>query len=119
MKRNADLVRAIAQATEALKPGEILTHMPDVDAHELASHVRLMVDAGLLEARVQGYMGHEPPSIAVLRLTWAGCDFLDAARSDSLWAKAKSSVIAPTASWTFDILKDWLKDQIRQSLTGG
>ncbi len=45
-----------------------------------------------------------------------GCDFLDAARSDTLWAKAKTSVIKPSASWTFDLLKEWLKAEISSGL---
>jgi len=50
----------------------------------------------------------------VERLTWAGCEFADAVRSDTLWAKAKKEVIKPGISFTFDILKEWLKAEITQ-----
>lgn len=116
MKRDPDVIRSIALATEDLKPGEVLSSIPNIDGHTFAHHVRFMQDAGLVDARVQSFLGSEPPAAAVLRLTWDGADFLDAARSDTLWAKAKNSVIAPTASWTFDILKDWLKEEIRGGL---
>ena len=43
-------------------------------------------------------------------------DLADAVRSDTPWAKAKSNVIKPTASFTFDVLKDWLKTEITQGL---
>ena len=37
---------------------------------------------------------------------------MDAARDDTLWRKAKESVIRPGASFTFDLVKDWLKAEI-------
>lgn len=87
--------------------------MEGVAPATFAAHVRWMQDAGLVDARV---MGLDNEIALVMRLTWAGCDFLDAARSDTLWRKAKSTVIAPTASWTFDILTGWLKAEIQQRL---
>ena len=116
MKRDADLIRAIALATESLENGESLTSMPDVNPHKFAAHVRLMIDAGLIEGQIVQFIGMEPPAAIVLRLTWDGCDFMDAARNENLWKKAKDSVIAPTASWTFDILKQWLKTEILNGL---
>lgn len=119
MKRNPDLIRAIAIATEDLAPGQVLRALPDVDGHTFALHVQLMQDVGLVDARFQSYISGEPPRVAVMRLTWAGADFVSAARSDTLWAKAKKSVIAPTASWTLDLLTAWLKDQILQGFGSG
>lgn len=116
MKRNADLIRSIVLATEALPAGEHLTSLDGIDAHAFADHVQWMIDAGLIDGRVQKYMGPGQPAAVVLRLTWNGCDFADAARSDTVWAKAKTSVIAPTMSWTFDILKEWLKTEIKSGL---
>jgi hypothetical protein len=49
---------------------------------------------------------------AVFRLTWDGADFLDAARSDTLWHRALAEVIAQGKSFTFDLLKAWLRHQI-------
>lgn len=115
MKRDPDLIRSIALATEALQPGTTLDEMPGVDTATFAQHVQWMSDAGLVQARTLSYLS-DAPAAAVMRLTWDGCDFLDAARSDTLWGKAKESVIAPTASWTFDLLKDWLKEEVRQGL---
>lgn len=52
----------------------------------------------------------------VQRLTWSGCDFVDAIQDDTLWAKARAKVMKPTASFTFAVLKDWLKAEIAQGL---
>lgn len=34
----------------------------------------------------------------------------------SMWAKAKSKVLIPSASWTFAVLVEWLKTEITQGL---
>lgn len=117
MKRDADLIRLIALKVESLKPRKELSGIDGIDNECFIHNVQLMLDAGLVEAKVYPRnLFFSEPSATVTRLTWSGCDFLDAARSESLWNKAKQSVIAPTASWTFDILKDWLKAEIRSGL---
>lgn len=115
MKRDADVVRNILLATEAMPAGEYLAELPGVDAENFAFHVSILIEAGFVDGRVQTFLGGGSHAV-VLRLTWAGCDFLDAARSDTLWAKAKTSVIKPSASWTFDLLKEWLKAEISSGL---
>lgn len=111
MKRDADKIREIALATEALAVGERLESTDAI----FCAHVQWMKDAGLIEARVIPYQEGNTAAV-VFRLTWDGCDFLDAARSETLWAKAKESVINPSASWTFDILKEWLVAEIKNGL---
>jgi Hypothetical protein (DUF2513) len=113
MKRDPDLIRQIALETEALKPFDHLTGLEGVDRALFAAHVGLMLEAGLVEARVQQYLSGNADAV-VLRLTWAGHDFVEAARSDTLWAKAKKSVIANGAAWTLDLLKEWLKSEVKQ-----
>ena len=48
----------------------------------------------------------------VERLTWEGCDFLDAARDPSIWQKAQQKFLSGV-SYTFEIVKAWLKKEIR------
>ena len=48
MKRDADLIRAIAFETERLASGADLQGLPDVSPEDFFEHVRLMVDAGLI-----------------------------------------------------------------------
>lgn len=111
MKRDADIIRRIALATEAISPTEVLSSLDEVDPTLFAAHVKLMIDAGLIEGRVTTFMSGNAAAV-VMRLTWAGHDFAEAARSDTLWAKAKKSVIANGAAWTLDLLKDWLKSEV-------
>ena len=112
MKRDLDVVRQILIATEALPPAQGLDRIDGLDLDVFVHHVVLMKEAGLLEARAQAGGGSFANFAHVIRLTWAGHDFLDAARDDTLWRKAKESVIRPGASFTFDLVKDWLKTEI-------
>ncbi len=111
-----DLVRRIALATAELKADDSLDELEGVDPHEFAMHVIWMEEAGLIKAIVSEYLGDHPPHAAVLRLTWDGCEFADAVRSDTLWKKAKDKVLIPSTSWTFGVLLDWIKAEIREGL---
>lgn len=115
MKRDMDLIRRIALEVEAMEPGFVLTGSEDIDKASFAAHVIWMEEAGLVKAAI-----HEPlsglPKVQVSRLTWAGCEFVDAIRDDTLWKKAKANVLKPGMSFTFDVLKEWLKTEITQGL---
>ena len=116
MKRDMDLIRRIALEVADMDFGYVLAGMRDkgIDDATFAMHVIWMKEAGLVAAAVQEYQSGEPPKVQVARLTWAGCEFVDAIRDDTLWAKAKSNVLKPGMSFTFDVLKDWLKTEITQ-----
>ena len=118
MKRDMDLIRRIALEVEDMEFGFALGDMRDegVDNATFAMHVIWMKEAGLVSASVQEYMSGDPPKVRVQRLTWAGCEFVDAIRDDTLWKKAKANVLKPGMSFTFDVLKEWLKTEITQGL---
>jgi hypothetical protein len=113
-----DLVRQILQRVEALEwVNENPPEPYQAGTAEEAYQIALMKDAGLLEAFMENTNG-SPSAAAVFRLTWAGHEFLDAARDDKVWKKAKELVLKPGLSWTFQILGDFLKSEIQQRLLG-
>ena len=116
MQRDMDLVREIAKKVAEMPPGGFLEGMSGVDPHLFGFHVKLMLEAGLVEGSVSDLLGNEPPIAFITRLTWDGCEFLDQVRDPGLWAKAKETVIKPTASFSFELLKGWLKAELQQSL---
>ena len=96
MQRDMDLVRRIALATAELKPTEVLTKLEDTEDSAFVMHVQWMAEAGLLHATLSPKDSKAPATFAaVFRLTWAGCEFADAARSETIWNKAKASVLKP------------------------
>lgn len=117
MKRDMDLIRRIALTLVDQPPNTLLQSLPDVPETVFITHVAWMDEAGLVRAKYKESLGGSDGSYAfVFRLTWAGCEFADAVRSDTIWSKAKANVLRPGISFTFDMLKDWLKTEITQGL---
>lgn len=115
LKRDMDLIRRIALAAEEMPISETLDGLDGVDQDVFSLHVIWMKEAGLVHAAVSEYMD-EAAAAFVFRLTWSGCEFADAVRSDTLWKKAKENVMKPSMSFTFDVLREWLKTEITQGL---
>ncbi len=89
MKRDMDLVRAILIEMEKWTPGqdggeiEVQGRTPE----EITYHLGLMHEAGLIKAI--NASSHDGEAWLPLKILWDGHEFLDAARSDTVWAKAK------------------------------
>jgi len=119
MKRDMDLIRKIILA--ARDTDGYLQGLPGVDQKTFGHHVAWIAEAGLAHCQVQ-WGGDGPVSTPILafveRLTWAGHDFADSIKDETIWSKATEMVIKPTASFTFDILKDVISNLIRSSIPG-
>jgi len=91
MTRNMDLIRAILLEVESRPVGQLWSAAPMLghDQGEVVEHVRLSQESGLVEARFM--TGHQA---VILRLTNAGHDFVEAARPQTFWQKAKDRVAA-------------------------
>ncbi len=116
MKRDMDLIRRIALEAADLPYGHSLHGLDGVSKEDFGQHVIWMQEAGLIKAVVQEYLSNDPPKARVLRLTWDGCEFADSVKSETLWRKAKETVIKPTSSFTFGVIRDFLRQEILQGL---
>ncbi len=118
MKRDLDLVRRILFRCETAAAGEALESKEFAalasDAATLAEHIGMMADAGLI--KVIDTSSHEGEDYIIRRITWAGHEFLESVRDDTLWSKAQEHILKPGASWTFDILREWLKYEVKERL---
>ncbi len=105
MKRDLDLVREILIAIESdptpFGPKDL--NLKDRDPVEVSYHVQIMDEAGLIEAMnltsSSGYCWC-PKS-----MTWTGHEFLDAARSDTVWNKAMTTLKEKAVSVPFEIVR--------------
>ena len=122
MKRDPDLVRNILLALEnnASSNDAITAKKMMIDGwneDEINYHLLLLVEAGYI--RVKDSSSDNRTIVFVTRLTWEGHEFLDAARDDGRWEKAKSAV-AKVGGWSFEVIKPILielaKDAIKMSL---
>ncbi len=118
MKRDMDLVRSILLKIEAseddrragIKLGSVEGH----SAVEVSYHVKLLAQAGLIEAK---HLSTFDTSKWVPRqLTWAGHEFLDAARDANLWERAKCTVLKQTGGLSLEVLKSVLIKLAKQAV---
>ncbi len=119
MKRDFDLIRRIMTDIEAMPAGEKYKHVNPAAGYDSATvyaHVDLLLKAGLVEGDVTRDPGGAISGMRITGLTWSGHDFLDAAKDDTIWNKAKESVLKPGASITFGLLLEWLKAEAKQKL---
>jgi hypothetical protein len=131
MKRNLDLCREILQALEA--HGERWHEdKPEVGGRpqkEVAYHLDLLCEAGLVwsefrEARslcadaelAEKISQHMYQNRDRYRLTWAGHEFLDAARDNARWNSAKRKVIDNTGGLAFEFVKAVLMQKGKELL---
>lgn len=113
MKRDFELIRKILLEAEGFPPGTSGFHVnfPDEYSDSLVNeHAEILIDAGLLDGKVlRGAAGLS--AVMILKLTWAGHDFLEASRDDTIWAKAKKLTVEKGGGITFDLLLAWLKKE--------
>jgi repressor of nif and glnA expression len=120
VKRDMDLAReilkAIEESPEASGYALVDIKIPDRSEREISYHVMLLNEAGLVEALDLSDTGGI--EWGAQRLAWAGHEFLDAYRRDTLWNKAKAVVMEKTGSLSFEALKQALPIVIKSALGG-
>lgn len=118
MKRDMELMRDILLKMEELPyTGSFLD--VTVSGHteeEISYHIMLIDEAGLIKAN--DVSSSDGMCWKALRLSYAGHEFLDAARNDNVWSRAKEWVMASTGVLTLEALKIALPEVIKQILAG-
>lgn len=117
MKRDMDLVRKIAFAIET-RPHHHLAEPVKIDGYDdelVGFNCFLMMDGGLIKGFDTSGRGTTPQAIP-FHLTWAGCEFADAARSDTLWQKAKANIKDKVGGAAIGLLTDYLKYLAKEAL---
>lgn len=112
MKRDLDLVRSILLWMEAQPEGRNINWKLSIGKYtdeEVAYHCHLMAQAGLILAHNSTFVESHSPQATPGSITWAGYEFLDLAKHDKLWAKAKRKILAPAGGIAFSLLLEWLK----------
>jgi hypothetical protein len=107
MKRDMELIRYILLQKEAEQ--EI------VGEHKVVVyHIGLLNEAGFVDAVTRNGVDGVISDAWIKSITWAGHDFLDAMRDDTIWKMAKDKFIKPGVSWTVSILFEFLKQEARR-----
>ena len=106
MIRDWDLIRKILLQLEEHKNGPVTTApvIENYTSDEIAYALTIMNDAKFFVATETKRPGSKYPGIMPTRLTWEGHDFLDAARDEDRWNKAKKIITEMGGNVPFDVL---------------
>jgi len=118
MKRNMILVREILKWAEDQEHGYV-DGMPEVEGYsqeDIGYHIHLMNQAGLVIASERNISPAKTPTAILRNLTWDGHDFLSASSDETIWSKAKTTIIKPSSGVAFDVLLEWLKMKCREKI---
>ncbi len=119
MKRDMDLIRKILLATEAHPEPyswDVPLDIPGYSGKEICYHVKLLEEAGLIEARLIAAMSDEF-DCWVNSLTWAGHKFLEAAKDNNRWEKVKRLLLEKTGGLSFEVFKAALVQALLRSIS--
>lgn len=95
MKRDMDLIRAMMLSIEDSPSGlapEKIEVSTDYTQDEIYYHTLLLGDSGFAQIREDMPISSRTPHARIMRLTWAGHEFLDAARENQTWNQAKDAI---------------------------
>ena len=107
MKRDMELVRKLLFLAEDDGKDDKLCEEYGQDV--VAGHVAILLDAKLIEGVVSCNQVGKPVASVILRLTWAGHEFLDNARNDTVWRNVISKVKSTALTVSFEVLTELLK----------
>lgn len=95
MQRNMDLVRMILLRLEDPPTTRGLPRDLGIKGYvpeQISYHVHIMEQEGLIEASDNSVLNDPMPSLMPTKMTWKGHEFLDLARDQDRWNRAKAIV---------------------------
>jgi len=119
MQRDMDLVRKILFETEKApyEGGWIDLEIEGYEPNAISYHVLLLDEAGLLRATELSSLG-VGPEWRPERLTWAGHEFIEAARDEGRWEKAKKIMWEKSGGMAFEVLTALLVRFVNDAVMG-
>ncbi len=118
MRRDIELIRKLLLALEAQEHAYVrkTIEVEGYSEEQVGFHFYLIGEAGLARVIDNTDVSGESPSAMPLHLTWAGYEFLEAAKDETLWGKAKEKVLKPAGGAAFGVLLEWLKAEAKSRL---
>lgn len=104
MKRNMELIRLLLLDAE----GEEKQDLSGFTEQQLIYHTALLIDAELVLGRTITGKNGFPVKAHIIRLNWKGHEFLDAARSATVWKKVMDKVKSGGSSMPFPVIQELL-----------
>src|SRR6266481_2649435 len=117
MQRNMDLVRAILMRIESNPSGWAPRDfgIQGFPSEQIGYHAHIMMQEGLIEGTNVTHLRSDGPEAIPRSLTWKGHEFLDLARDQERWNRAKAIIAkigsAPISLW-MKVLTDLALDGV-------
>ncbi len=110
MQRDLDLVRKILLALEEHEHGLAPRGftIEGYSEEQVGFHVYLMDQAGLVEAIETSHTKSDSRTAMPRSITWSGYEFLEAARSEKVWALGKERILKAGVGFSLEVLKEVL-----------
>src|SRR5213594_1007924 len=106
MKRDMDLIRLQLLRVEGEQP---VPELEQYTERQKTYQMALCIEAGLVHGIIRNSPTGYPNGTVAIRLTWAGHEFLDAARNETIWKKADEHIKNSGVKLTMSILEELLK----------
>jgi hypothetical protein len=118
MKRDMDLGRKILFAIEECQDpwGPRDFEIEGYSNQEISYHIKMLCQAGLIEAEDCSSMGPDGYSWDAGPLTWEGHEFLEAARDNNRWEATKKIIREKGGGLVFETLKATLIQAFQTSV---
>lgn len=119
MRRDMNLIRAIMLDLESHPEAELNLQevaLGDHDESVILEHLVLLEEAGMISLSVERYGSGEPPLYVVHRITWAGHEFLETVRSDTIWAKSTKFITGAGVGLAWPLLQAVLRAKAAEHL---
>jgi hypothetical protein len=113
MKRDFDLCRDILISVES---GQEVSVSEGWKRDQVLYHMAILIEGGFLKGTAVDDVNGQLSMVSIQRLTWVGHEYLDGMRDNTVWKKAKETILSKTTSWTFDLLKEVLAHSIKEQI---
>ena len=121
MKRDWDVIRKILLKVEDAPAGEgvNLHDFAESERPEVSYNAELLYEVGFVTASISNQVGKvEARDFTIYRMNWAGHDFLDAVRSDTIWKKTKKLISSKGGNMTYEVIKSLAIELTRKAVLG-
>lgn len=117
MRRDDDLIRKLLLAIEETDEPPDSIKIEGYEELIVNRHLELLEEAGYIEATpLRSAMPPYLMAVHVERLTWDGHDFLEAARNETVWKKARERIKSFGGGVSFAVLKTILIEVAKEEL---
>lgn len=113
MKRDLNLIRLLLLVVEGEEP------KPDLSGYtqeQQAYHMAKLIEANLVHGGIVRDENGSSVGASAVELTWAGHEFLDAARNETIWKKVGGKLTKAGVAVGLPLLQQMLTDSLKEHL---